>query len=770
LPDEGYTGGNYPKVINDPVWGTIELFPWEIVLLDSPLMQRLRGVRQLGLAHFVYPSACHDRLEHARGVVEAADRMLQRLHRNAQHRRTFGHDMGVPSVQDEDRYIIRLAALLHDSGHGPFSHAIEPLIEQRYRKEFKALQRVAAEDFSGVGEVSVSEAIAVLMVLSPSFGAVLNHNGFSLPYKTNAAVRIAARIVGSRTQIHSTFLSGIVSGPIDADKLDYMARDAHHAGLPLKLDTDRLISKLEILVLTEANCPPKETALLDRIRTVEGKRVYQMGISISGIAAYEQMIAARLLLYDKVYFHQKVRCADAMAQRLVKVAEIERGKQFTVTDFFGGFSDDTMIWLLGGQLKGKDFRGGKKRAQKLAERISNRTLYHRAVAVASRFIGGFDHFNDPTLATSERAALWSNFTRELSSFDAVYSFEEEIFNTAKEIGAVVVELKDMAELLQRDDLIVDMPPNKSRLGSHLLFTHTEDDRVGLPNLYFNPERWSEAYELQKRSAYVFCTKEVRTLVGLATRVTLFRKFRLALNDASASYAKVAKIKPEWIDTLKSTAVIDAECAIQLKDGATPLQIIQSNDLRLPSEWVSGDPNLPQRLAQEIREARPGGLPLVVRTALVSAIFDVAAILNAIVKDGSWRKLSKIAERDMQTEMLKLLRAREVRAIEGSKVGGGETDVIVYDNIVIENKVAKKSDDPMSVGVDYPFQARRYAISLCQSAFITFVAYSPKSEAGLLPQNASVRAKPVLGVPGDFVEIRFVVPYGFSKPSRASSPK
>src|ERR1700742_62808 len=84
--DRGGARSGFPKVFNDPVWGTIELLPWEVVLLDSPLIQRLRGVRQLGLAHFVYPGAGHDRLEHARGVVEAADRMLARLARNAKHR------------------------------------------------------------------------------------------------------------------------------------------------------------------------------------------------------------------------------------------------------------------------------------------------------------------------------------------------------------------------------------------------------------------------------------------------------------------------------------------------------------------------------------------------------------------------------------------------------------------------------------------------------------------------------------------------------------
>src|SRR5690349_21538699 len=83
---------DFPKVVNDPIWGTIELRPWEVVVLDSPLLQRLRGIRQLGMAHLVYPSAGHDRLQHSCGVVEAAQRIVSALAHNAQNRRLFGKD------------------------------------------------------------------------------------------------------------------------------------------------------------------------------------------------------------------------------------------------------------------------------------------------------------------------------------------------------------------------------------------------------------------------------------------------------------------------------------------------------------------------------------------------------------------------------------------------------------------------------------------------------------------------------------------------------
>ena len=120
-----------PKQINDVIWGTVELLPWEVAILDSKMMQRMRGVRQLGLAHLVFPGAVHDRLEHAIGVVGATEQMVAALNRQID-RWNNGKDAAdtpLERIGDTDRYRLRLAAIFHDLGHGPFSHAIEPVLE-----------------------------------------------------------------------------------------------------------------------------------------------------------------------------------------------------------------------------------------------------------------------------------------------------------------------------------------------------------------------------------------------------------------------------------------------------------------------------------------------------------------------------------------------------------------------------------------------------------------------------------------------------------------
>jgi HD superfamily phosphohydrolase len=118
-----------PKQINDPIWGTVELLAWEVALLDTPLLQRMRGIRQLGLAQPVFPGANHGRFEHIIGVVAAIEEAIRALSRQIGRWNLEHKDHPLPAIEEKDRYALRLAALFHDIGHGPFSHALEPVLE-----------------------------------------------------------------------------------------------------------------------------------------------------------------------------------------------------------------------------------------------------------------------------------------------------------------------------------------------------------------------------------------------------------------------------------------------------------------------------------------------------------------------------------------------------------------------------------------------------------------------------------------------------------------
>jgi hypothetical protein len=495
-----------------------------------------------------------------------------------------------------------------------------------------------------------------------------------------------------------------------------------------------------------------------------------MGISHTGIGAYEQMIVGRVVLYDRLYYHHKVRAADAMAQRLVQIAEDERGSRFTVEELFFDASDDTMVELLGGRLSCPGMSGGKERAQELASRIRERRLYHRALAFAARFVSGMEGFQEGETRDSERAALWRQVTKSLASFENIRKFEKEIFETSKEVAGVDERLCKLAQTLQPEHVIVDLPANKTRPGGNLLLTRTEDDEVGLPNLYFDPERWSNAYDQQKRCGYVFCPREYIPLVSLSSRVAIFRRYRFGVTAVADRFTKtVGKVQPAWFDWLAERGIIDVECHQQLREERVFLSRILPDDIRLPAAWIEERPELRKNLAEEIIISRPGGFVAPVKEEILTTLASLGSFVQMINEGGEYAKLDSMPEAQLQADARRHLRTQGLEISEGSEVGGGETDLLVGRKIIIENKIAGETNDPMSENRPYPFQARRYSIALCKTVFFTLVAYKPRSELGVLRQSSSVSVRKVPDVPEDCLEIRLVVPYGTGRPSAVSKP-
>lgn len=142
------------KEVNDPVWGTIRLLPLEVLVLDSPLLQRLRYVRQLGVVHWIYPGAVHSRFEHTLGVLHQAHALITAINEAT----PTGSG---PAIDHHHAGLVRLCAVLHDIGHGVFSHVSEHAIDKRPDVQ-KALQRFAEQN--DLGKVQLSELMAYYMV------------------------------------------------------------------------------------------------------------------------------------------------------------------------------------------------------------------------------------------------------------------------------------------------------------------------------------------------------------------------------------------------------------------------------------------------------------------------------------------------------------------------------------------------------------------------------------------------------------------------------
>ncbi len=229
--------GSRSKTVRDPVHGYIEVEPALLPLVDSPLLQRLRLVRQLGFAYLVYPGANHTRFEHSLGAMHLAARLCRHLELDADLTRA-----------------VTGAALLHDVGHGPFSHVTESFLIARLGR--------AHQEIRGIVEASGAAELLRDAGVEPD--------------------EVCRLVAGDHP------LAGIIQGELDVDRMDYLRRDAHYTGVPYgTVDTERLIRSIRV--------------------TGHG-----FAIDEGGIAAAESLLIARTLMRPSVYYHHVARIAEGM--------------------------------------------------------------------------------------------------------------------------------------------------------------------------------------------------------------------------------------------------------------------------------------------------------------------------------------------------------------------------------------------------------------------------------------------------------------------------
>ena len=247
------------EILRDPLWNNIRLDGLALALLETPVVQRLRYVRQLGHAYLVYPGATHSRFEHALGAYHLSGVALRLL-----------DERGALAYVDRDEpQIVRAAALLHDVGHYPFSHALEE-----------------------IGVLHHEAVAAPLIIKGPVADALVQQLGADAP------ARILAIING---QSFSP-LQGLISGSLDLDKIEYLKRDAFMCGVPYgEIDVDRLLNSL---------------VLVSHPETFRAT----VGVHEKGLSALESLLFAKYQMYRNVYWHHAVRSATSMYKRMVAEA------------------------------------------------------------------------------------------------------------------------------------------------------------------------------------------------------------------------------------------------------------------------------------------------------------------------------------------------------------------------------------------------------------------------------------------------------------------
>ena len=793
------SGLHRDKHFNDAIWGTITLYPWEVALLDTPLFQRLRGVKQNGLAYLVFPGATHDRFTHICGVVEASQRIMENLNRNASARRRLGKQSSHPSeeIEAHDQYIIRLAALIHDVGHGPFSHAIEPVLRQHYVTEFDALERTLKQRFMNTYHVPVSECVAALVVSSPSFLSFMTRSTMSMVLHGHSAKQIVYRLVmalvGASDGSFSGCLGGIISNQIDADKLDYMARDAHHAGLPIDFDTERLITKMELLTVEEGVLSRRLYGLIERVKEYSPPRYTEIGISYGGTGAFEQMLIGRIFLYDRLYHHHKVRTADAMAQRMVHYAVADQ-ESLNIETLYSSLPDDTVIRAFGGLVEVRDEITGQPikfptsdKSKHLSKTLLNRKLYKRAFAFAGRFIAGLevetpiqdiggvreaDSLPTEDEQDAERSRVMQRVNNDLADFAGRIAAEQQIAKLAREMSAYLDTaslLHKQGQALEDHHVIVDLPrsPYPARITT---IACRENDRLDVPDLFYDPARWAEVYNIQRRTAYVFANPEHVEIVAVAARIWFLRQYNCVLDESAYRFSTTDGVmKQKWMKQLESAgALTKKESSYLLRPRLVHIPF-RLEAKHLPTRWREVAPNFVNDFNNIFNGVLTDGVPALAEQELRAALKCIFQFVQSRAEDKTFVTSTLPDEKALQEALARSLRDQSLDdVIEGSKLAGGETDLIVGRRVLIENKLLHyETDDPIGSAVlRAGLQGRRYVLPTGQKFVITVVGYSSKTENGKFSPHECVRVRQLNGIESPFVEIRVVVRYGDSVPSDA----
>lgn len=265
--------------VRDVIHGPIELYPWEIALIDSPAFQRLRAIKQLGFSEFAYPCAVHNRYVHSIGACHLAGIAFQAIFRN--------HFFSGQDVYHHYYYLARAAMLLHDIGHGPFSHAIESAMPPV--AELKLPAEVVGKDGA---RQATHEDYTLKIILDSSLTPVLEkeYGRFGItPWHIACVMNLSFKekdnFLHDRGVNFRKVLHQIISSEVDADRMDYLQRDSYFSGVNYgKFDANWILTNLGVHI---------------------DKKTAHLALNSRAIYTFEDFLLSRYHMFLMVYLHHK---------------------------------------------------------------------------------------------------------------------------------------------------------------------------------------------------------------------------------------------------------------------------------------------------------------------------------------------------------------------------------------------------------------------------------------------------------------------------------
>jgi len=458
------------KIIRDAVTGYQILQPHEYLVLDHPVLQRLRYIHQTAFAYLIYPTANHTRFDHSLGCAKIAKNIGDRL---------------IPC--DRTRILeLRLAALLHDVGHTFFSHLSETIMQAHFKDLYEALKE--APEFKGLN-LSLSEMMSYLIVTSEPFHEFLDRV-VHYYYESGLDLDNVARLIIHKPTDMLAYMADIISGPFDVDKLDYLVRDCYFTGIRADVDVERV--EVSVAVLDRDRFPATDPKWRRRSLVMLG----------GGVSILEQITFNKMLLFPAVYHHHKVRALECMVKSIFEViwesgqVKDKRLHFENILDFYNLTEPDFFTLAKAEKPLGPTIR-----------RLLDRDLLERCLVLFPRYVedpSGLKHLSKRHYEDDPREIRW---LRELI-------------------------LNEVPETVRRNisihDLWVDIPKTPPLGDPDRAFVDIGTTELFPLSHFFPYPHWLSSYESNKLKGHVFSLPalEVRKAVNAAARKALGENFGL----------------------------------------------------------------------------------------------------------------------------------------------------------------------------------------------------------------------------------------------------
>jgi HD superfamily phosphohydrolase len=448
------------KVFNDALLGNLFFARQEVAVIDCPVLQRLRRIKQTGLVHYVYPCATHTRFEHSLGAAALSERCFDAIRENPDAE-------GSPLPVDDNRTYgdlahLRMAALLHDVGHGLCSHASEQIYALLSDLQDFKKNPTFVKNHPG-------EILSYLIVTSRTFRSwfedyVVKGCRANLNLET-----IAKLILGQHDDKEKYFLANIISGAYDCDKLDYIARDSYFCGLALTVDLPRFYSMISTARYNE-------------------RRV----LVLRNYVPLEQILFSKMTLFGSVYHHQKVKCLDSMLRSMIGHIVDNPGQSgFPIRGHRSvSFADPVQyLYATDDEFFGQADGFGDNYVQSMLTRFRNRDLFVRCLEISRRTVSNWDDGRqtliDLTKQPKELADVENKIHQGLQSADR--------------------------GKCNKDDIRLSIPDLPPITGNALIQTSKEAP-IEHVEQYFPVKQWTDAYAHNKWRSYVYAPREIAPAV------------------------------------------------------------------------------------------------------------------------------------------------------------------------------------------------------------------------------------------------------------------